>query len=108
MFDSAAAPESRGRVPVAFGGAPPGNAVRDGRGGDPCGTRRRVLQRGHGRVSGRRRSAILLPGNEYAPAGGTSGNRVGDGAGPSAAANRNCRRGPPPVPTGRYSVARRL
>ena len=50
---------------------------------------RRLHQRRHGRVSGGPGEEFLFPGNEYAAAGGASGDRIGHGTGPGAAADSN-------------------
>ncbi len=54
--------------------------------------RRRLLQRRHGGVPGGPRPPLLLPGNEYAPAGGASRHRAGHRPRPGAAAGRDRRR----------------
>ena len=90
-----AAPPSEGDrgVSVAAGGAPSRDARRPwAKRPSRAARAARLLQRRHGGISGGSRPALLLPGNEHAPAGGASRHRAGHRPRPGAPPDRNRRR----------------
>ena len=76
MFDSAA--QSEGGRGIALAVHYARDARDDGRSRGQGGARGELCRCRHDRVSGRRRSQFLLPGNEHAHPGRASGDRTGD------------------------------
>ena len=83
MFDPAPPPEARRGGAVAVSRR--GHAQGHGRASGGPGKGGALPVGGHGGVRGRRRPALLFPGDEHPPPGGTSRDRDGDWVGPRRA-----------------------
>src|SRR6202050_5486063 len=88
MFGAAAIPEGDRRG--TFADYDGGTAEGDRRRCDETGARGRVHERGDGGIPGGCGAEFLFSGNEYAAAGGASGDGAGDVAGFGEAADSDC------------------
>ncbi|MCY1512511.1 hypothetical protein D9M68_469720 [compost metagenome] len=86
-----AAPPPEGDRRSALPGDDARAAPGHGRGGGEGRAQRQLRRRRHGGIPAGRARRLLLPGNEYPPAGGAPGHRTGHRPGPGGLADHRCR-----------------